>query len=366
MAPVIHALSASPHFDAVTCVTAQHRQMLDAMTALFGLRVDYDLDLMQPGQSLNGLASAVFDGIEKVIREVRPDVVLVQGDTTTTMATAVAAFHERVPVGHVEAGLRTGNLDAPWPEEANRRLATVVTRYHFSPTEKARANLLNEGVAPDAVWVTGNTVVDALCWMRERLASDHRMRSGLEEQFNFLDPYRSLVLVTGHRRESFGEGFHRICEALRLLAQRGDAEILYPVHLNPNVRGPVHEILGGHPRIHLIEPVGYAQFVHLMERARLILTDSGGVQEEAPTMGTPLLVMRDTTERPEVIEAGFAQLVGTDPGRIVREATRLLDQPIPFAGRNGVSPFGDGHAAERIVEVLSGVLSPAQRLAATA
>ncbi len=353
LAPVVKALRQVGTFEVQVCVTAQHRQMLDQVLELFAITPDVDLDLMQPGQDLTDLTARVLVGMRGVLRDWRPDLLLVQGDTTTTLAASLAAHYEKIAVGHVEAGLRTGNLYAPWPEEMNRRLTTVLAALHFPPTPWARDNLLREGVAAEVVHVTGNTVIDALLEVVARLASDEALRVGLERQFGFLNPVRKLVLVTGHRRESFGPGFEQICQALRALGEREDVEIVYPVHLNPNVQEPVRRILGSCPNIHLIEPLDYLPFVYLMSRAYLIVTDSGGIQEEAPSLGKPVLVMRDTTERPEAVEAGTAKLVGTDRGRIVMEATRLLEDAAAYrAMAQAHNPYGDGKASERIVDFL--------------
>ena len=349
LAPVVKALRGAGMFEVRVCVTAQHRQMLDQVLALFAITPDVDLDVMQPGQDLTDLTARVLVGMRGVLRDWRPDLLLVQGDTTTTFAASLAAHYEKIAVGHVEAGLRTGNLYAPWPEEMNRRLTTVLAALHFAPTPWARDNLLREGVAAEVVHVTGNTVIDALLEVVARLASDPALRTGLERQFGFLQPRRKLVLVTGHRRESFGPGFERICQALRLLGERDDVEIVYPVHLNPNVQEPVRRVLGACPRIHLIEPLEYLPFVYLMSRAWLIVTDSGGIQEEAPSLGKPVLVMRETTERPEAVAAGTAKLVGTDREQIVREAARLLEDATAYrAMAQAHNPYGDGKAAERI------------------
>lgn len=353
LAPVVKALRQAGTFEVRVCVTAQHRQMLDQVLELFTITPDVDLDLMQPGQDLTDLTARVLVGMRGVLRDWRPDWVLVQGDTTTTLAASLAAHYEKIAVGHVEAGLRTGNLYAPWPEEMNRRLTTALAALHFPPTPWARDNLLREGVTAEVVQVTGNTVIDALLEVVARLASDEALRVGLERQFGFLNPARKLVLVTGHRRESFGPGFEQICQALRTLGERDDVEIVYPVHLNPNVQEPVRRILGSCPNIHLIEPLDYLPFVYLMSRAYLIVTDSGGIQEEAPSLGKPVLVMRDTTERPEAVEAGTAKLVGTDRGRIVMEATRLLEDAAAYrAMAQAHNPYGDGKASERIVDFL--------------
>lgn len=356
LAPVVKALRQAGMFEVRVCVTAQHRQMLDQVLELFAITPDVDLDVMQPGQDLTDLTARVLVGMRGVLRDWRPDLLLVQGDTTTTFAASLAAHYEKIAVGHVEAGLRTGNLYAPWPEEMNRRLTTVLAALHFPPTPWARDNLLREGVAAEVVHVTGNTVIDALLEVVARLETDDVLRAGLERQFEFLNPARRLVLVTGHRRESFGPGFERICQALRVLGERGDVEMVYPVHLNPNVQEPVRRILGACPSIHLIEPLDYLPFVYLMSRVYLIVTDSGGVQEEAPSLGKPVLVMRETTERPEAVEAGTAKLVGTDCERIVGEATRLLEDAAAYrAMAQAHNPYGDGKAAVRIARILEGV-----------
>ncbi len=358
MAPVVRALARDPDIRPIVCATGQHREMLRDALSMFSIAPDIDLDLMRPRQTLAHVTSAVLDALDRVLHETSPDFVLVQGDTTTTMAAALAAFYRHVPTGHVEAGLRTGDLTAPWPEEANRRIAAVVTRLHFAPTARARDNLLREGIAPQCVHVTGNTVIDALLWMAERIERDDEFRRAQERALPFLATAgrsrgRRLILVTGHRRESFGRGFENICTALARLAEREDVEIVYPVHLNPNVREPVHRILGGRRNVHLIEPVDYRRFVLLMMRADLILTDSGGVQEEAPALGRPVLVMREVTERAEAVKEGVVRLVGTEAERIVAETGRLLDDADARARMSRPTfCYGDGRAAERIRAVL--------------
>jgi UDP-N-acetylglucosamine 2-epimerase (non-hydrolysing) len=358
MAPVLLALSGDDRFESLLCVTAQHRSMLDQVLDLFALEPDFDLDLMLPGQDLTTLTSRVLQGVDGVLASEKPDVVLVHGDTTTTLAAALAAFYRHVPVGHVEAGLRTGSLEAPFPEEANRVLADRLCRLHFAPTERARQNLLREGLPDSAVHVTGNTVVDALLWVKARLGQHplSRWQAELGSAYTpLLDPTLHLLLVTGHRRESFGRGFREICRALATLAGRyPDLQVVYPVHLNPNVQGPVYELLQDLPNVHLLAPLDYVPFVHLMNRSTLILTDSGGIQEEAPGLGKPVLVMRDVTERPEGMEAGTVRLVGTDAGRIVDGVEDLLLHPeVRDAMRRAHNPYGDGHAASRIVDVLA-------------
>ena len=356
MAPVVRALAADPSsFDSRVCVTAQHRRMLDQVLRLFAIQPDHDLDLMRPGQDLTDITANVLIGLRDVLRTERPDLVLVHGDTTTTSAASLAAFYQRIPVGHVEAGLRTGNIHAPWPEEMNRRLTGQIAEWHFAPTERAQANLLREGVEPRRITVTGNTVIDALLEIVQRLRDDQDLRAEVESGFDFLASIQGqrLILVTGHRRENFGAGFERICQALARLADRPDVRIVYPVHLNPNVQEPVHRLLGGRDNIHLIEPLDYLPFVALMDRADLLITDSGGVQEEAPSLGKPVLVMRETTERPEAVEAGTVRLVGTDDSAIVREAERLLDDPAAYESMSRAhNPYGDGQAALRILDFL--------------
>ena len=356
MAPVVRALKAEPGVTCRVWSTGQHRQMLDQVLGLFDLQADGDLGLMKPGQGLNDLFAAAATGVDALLKAHRPDLVLVHGDTTTAAAAATAAFNQGVPVGHVEAGLRSGRMDQPWPEEFNRRLVDMVSTLMFAPTEGASANLLAEGAAPERVLVTGNTVVDALLTMIQRMETQPDVRARLDQRFSFLAPDKRLVLVTGHRRESFGEGFSDICKAIGRLGDAENLEIIYPVHLNPNVQGPVHALLDGHERVHLIEPVDYESFVYLMDRCDVILTDSGGVQEEAPTLGKPVLVMRNVTERPEAVEAGVSQLVGTDPNRIVSGVFEALGRE---ARNDRINPYGDGRASRRIVQ---GILDAADSL----
>ena len=355
MAPVIRALEADSRFDPKVCVTAQHREMLDQVLDLFEITPDHDLDLMRPGQSLHEVTSRILTGLMPVLEAEKPEIVLVHGDTATTLAASLAAYYSRVPVGHVEAGLRTGNRYSPWPEEGNRRVTGALASLHFAPTQKARENLLEENTDPRSILVTGNTVVDALISIRDRIGSDRNLLSHLTSDFSFLDPNKRLILVTGHRRESFGEGFDRICEGLRRIAGRyRDVEIVYPVHLNPNVSGPVNRLLGNVENVHLIEPLDYLPFVFLMNRAHLILTDSGGIQEEAPSLGKPVLVMRETTERPEAVEAGTVRLVGTDVDLIMSQIDRLMsDQDAYEAMSRAHNPYGDGQASSRILEALA-------------
>jgi UDP-N-acetylglucosamine 2-epimerase (non-hydrolysing) len=353
MAPVVLALRASPGVNAEVCVTAQHREMLDQVLQLFGIQPEYDLDIMRPGQDLTDITSNILLGLREVLKAKRYDMVLVHGDTTTTMAAALAAFYEKVPVGHVEAGLRTGNMYAPWPEEMNRSVVGRLTSLHFAPTKRARDCLLRENVDDATIHVTGNTVIDALQQVVHKLEQDAALTHELAQRFSYLQSTKRLITVTGHRRENFGDGFERICVALRELSRRHDLQIVYPVHLNPAVQEPVRRILGDTPNVHLIEPLDYLPFVYLMSRSHLIVTDSGGVQEEAPSLGKPVLVMRDTTERPEAVEAGTVKLVGTNSERIVRETLRLLDDPAAYTTMaRALNPYGDGLASARIVDAI--------------
>jgi UDP-N-acetylglucosamine 2-epimerase (non-hydrolysing) len=355
MAPLVRKLASDNRFDSRICVTAQHRQMLDSVLNLFELRPDSDLDIMRDGQTLGDVTSRVLLGMQAVLTEHDPDVVLVHGDTTTTLATSLAAYYARKPVGHVEAGLRTNNIYSPWPEEINRKVAGAISTYHFAPTLKAQANLLAEGVAPASVIVTGNTVVDALLLAVAKLDADPGLERGYHSLIAAVPDSARMVLITGHRRENFGEGFENICRALNTLSETfPDCHFVYPVHLNPNVQGPVKRLLSGRNNIHLIEPVDYLEFVYLMKRCYLVLTDSGGVQEEAPTLGKPVLVMRDTTERPEAVTAGTVRLVGTSAVAIVAEVSTLLTDDAAYATMSRAhNPYGDGHACDRILDFLS-------------
>jgi UDP-N-acetylglucosamine 2-epimerase (non-hydrolysing) len=354
MAPLVKALEAESGVCGRVCVTAQHRQMLDQVLELFEIVPDHDLNVMKPGQDLYTLTSQVLQSIGRVYEQERPDLVLVHGDTTTTFAASLAAYYQRIPVGHVEAGLRTGDLYAPWPEEANRKLTGVLARLHFAPTESSRQNLLREGVKAQAIVVTGNTVIDALLAVRAKLQASPRLGAQMAQRFGFLREGARMLLITGHRRENFGAGFERICEAIAKLAARyPDMDLVYPVHLNPNVQQPVNRLLSGIANVHLIEPQDYLPFVYLMTRSTLILTDSGGIQEEAPSLGKPVLVMRDTTERPEAVQAGTVRLVGTDVQAIVDGAARLLDEAAEYERMSVAhNPYGDGRACERIVQAL--------------
>ena len=354
MAPLVHALINDSRFDAKVCVTAQHREMLDQVLELFEITPDYDLNIMRPGQSLNDVTTAILLGMKPVLESFKPDIVLVHGDTATTFSASLAAYYQQIPVGHVEAGLRTGNIYSPWPEEGNRKLTGALATLHFAPTATSKQNLLNEGVSADSIHVTGNTVIDALLDVVAKLEGDEALQTEFAAKFNFLQSDKKLILVTGHRRESFGGGFERICQALVDTAKNHpDIEVVYPVHLNPNVREPVNRLLQGINNVHLIEPLDYLPFIYLMNRAHIILTDSGGIQEEAPSLGKPVLVMRDTTERPEAVEAGTVKLVGTKISSIVQSLKVLLsDSGVYTEMSRAHNPYGDGVACEHIKKVL--------------
>ncbi|NNM79664.1 MAG: UDP-N-acetylglucosamine 2-epimerase (non-hydrolyzing) [Gallionella sp.] len=353
MAPLVHALLAEPTFKTVVCLTAQHRQMLDQVLEIFGITADIDLNLMKQGQQLAELTAHVLTGIDAVLQVQRPDCVLVHGDTTTAMAAGLAAFYRHIPVGHVEAGLRTYDMHHPWPEEMNRRVIDVLADFYYAPTGLSRANLLAEKIAAEKIFVTGNTVIDALLMTVARIQNDAQLHEKLAGVFPYLHRNKKLILVTGHRRENHGDGLTKVCRALAELARRDDVQIVYPVHLNPNVREVVMSSLAERDNIYLIEPLDYLHFVYLMSRAHLILTDSGGIQEEAPSLGKPVLVLREVTERPEAVEAGTVQLVGTDTQRIVAACARLLDDENyyrQFSQR--ANPYGDGTASQQIVASL--------------
>ena len=354
MAQVVHALYEDNRFESKVCVTGQHREMLDQVLRLFEITPDYDLNIMKYSQSLGEISSSILREIESVLEGFSPHLMLVHGDTTTTFAATLAAYNAKILVGHVEAGLRTGNLYSPWPEEGNRKLTTALSNYHFAPTENSRQNLLSENVADSDISVTGNTVIDSLIWVEDKLKKDARLHERLAEHYPMLNSSKPMILVTGHRRENFGEGFQRICQSIRLISQlRQDCIIVYPVHLNPNVQEPVNEWLSDSENIFLIPPQDYLPFVYLMTRSHLILTDSGGIQEEAPSLGKPVLVMRDTTERPEAVTAGTVKLVGTNVDLIVKEVTRLLtDEKAYQAMAQAHNPYGDGKASTRILNFL--------------
>ena len=352
MAPVVKALKAEPSLEVKVCVTAQHRQMLDQVMEIFGLTADFDLNVMAPNQTLGDVTCKVLKGMEGVFAQWKPDMILVQGDTTTVMAAALAAFYHKIEIGHVEAGLRTGNLYSPWPEEANRLLAGCLATQHYAPTPRSAQNLLKENKNPAAVFVTGNTVIDALHEAVKIMDGNAALKAKLSAQFPFLDSSKRLVLVTGHRRENFGDGFIHICNAIARVAARKDVQVVYPMHMNPNVRKPVTEILGHLDNVHLIEPLDYLSFLFMMRKSYLIMTDSGGVQEEAPSLGKPVIVMRDTTERPEAVDAGTVILAGTETDAMAGAAERLLDDKAFYEKMaHAVNPYGDGLAAKRIAEI---------------
>jgi len=354
MAPVVKEFQKETnHFVTKVCVTAQHREMLDQVLNFFGIRPDYDLDLMKPNQNLYSLTGDIINGMKPVLEDFKPDTVLVHGDTTTSTAAALAAFYCGAKVGHVEAGLRTYNKLAPFPEEINRQLTGRIADFHFSPTAMSKANLLSEKTAEDSIVVTGNTVIDALL-ESVNIVNDIKDNEDINKLKDLIDPSKKLIVVTGHRRENHGQGFLNICDALNSLAQRDDVQVIYPVHLNPNVQKPVYSILGDNSNIHLINPLPYEAFIWLMDKSYLIVTDSGGVQEEAPSLGKPVLVMRDTTERPEAVDAGTVILVGTDKNKIMNEATDLLNNVDRYKAMSTLhNPYGDGKASQRIVEFLA-------------
>ncbi len=358
MAPLVKALKEDPDIEAITCLSGQHAEMLTQVMEFFNLQSDYNLEVMTGLPKLPQVYSRVLEGLTKIFEEQNPDLVLVHGDTATTAAGAMAAFFNQIPVGHVEAGLRTGNLYSPWPEEFNRRVAGLITQIHFAPTEKSKNNLLKEGVSEDQILVTGNTVIDALLITIDQLSKDEEFKKSFYERFPFVKTERKLILVTGHRRENFGDGLKSVCNALIELSEREDVEVVYPVHLNPNVKGPVEEILGGKESIHLIPPLEYNDFIFLMKHSYIIITDSGGVQEEAPSLGKPVLVTRNTTERPEAVEAGTVKLVGTDFDLIMSATKELLDNKEAYlATSRSHNPYGDGQATKRIMERIKNELS---------
>lgn len=354
MASVVKEIQRREELHGIVCISSQQREMLQGVLDVFDIQPDYDLAVQRKTFSLSELTAQILTNLDAVLETSKPDMLLVHGDTSTTLAAALAAFHRQIPIGHVEAGLRTGNLASPWPEEGNRRAVGALASLHFAPTQDAADNLLAENIPASRIFVTGNTVIDSLLMTRGKIQTTPGLLQQLAEKYPFLQPGRSLVLVTAHRRENFGAGFERICAALRNIAQRHpDTDIVYPVHLNPNVLGPVHRLLSNIPNVHLIEPQEYFPFVYLMDRADVLLTDSGGIQEEAPSLGKPVLVMRDTTERPEAVQAGTVVLVGTDAARIEQETSRLLNDPVARTRASSRrNPYGDGHAAEHIVDTL--------------
>lgn len=353
MAPLVKQLGVHPSIDSYICVTAQHREMLDQVMDIFSIKPDFDLNIMKHGQTLNELTARILLNMKDVFAKSKPDWVLVHGDTATTAAVSMAAYYERINVGHVEAGLRTRNIYSPWPEEINRRIAGVISAKHFAPTESARQNLLNEHVSPETIRVTGNTVIDALLGLIERIESSEALRTELDALLPDINPHKKLIVVTGHRRENFGDGFENICQALKTLVARGDTQIIYPVHLNPNVKEPVNRILSNIDGVELTTPLNYLPFIRLISQAHIIITDSGGIQEEAPSLGIPVLVMRDTTERPEAVLSGTVKLVGTDKEKIISEANILLDDPDVYESMAAISnPYGDGKSVPRIIDFL--------------
>lgn len=353
MAPLVKLLQQNPHIHAVTCVTGQHRQMLDQVLQLFKIKPEYDLNIMTPSQTLAGMTSAILLGVTDILYKEKPDMVLVHGDVTTGMASSLAAFYQKIPVGHIEAGLRTGNIYAPWPEEMNRKLIGTLATHHFAPTETAKDNLLHEGIKAEQIIVTGNTVIDALLWVRDKIQNDKTLLQKFLTDFSYLKEDKKLILVTGHRRENFEGGLERVCQSLKQLAKRQDVQILYPVHLNPQVKETTQAVLKECDNIFLIEPQDYLPFVYLMNRASIIVTDSGGIQEEAPSLGKPVLVTREITERPEAVLAGTVKLVGTDSELLYTEVCALLDNPDVYASMaQAHNPYGDGHAGQRIIDYI--------------
>lgn len=355
MAPLIKRLNASPLINNKICVTGQHKHMLDSVLELFDITPDYDLEIMTKNQSLSSITAKTLIGMESVFKQYKPNLVLVHGDTTTTLTASLSSYYHKINIAHVEAGLRTGNINSPWPEEANRKLTGGLAHLHFAPTETARINLLNEDILPEFIHVTGNTVIDALSEMSKKIDLDSVLRSKLQKEFSYTSAGQKMILVTGHRRENFGDGFERICHALIKIAKAFPAvNIVYPVHLNPAVQEPVHRLLSGLKNIFLIPPVDYISFIYLMKCSYLILTDSGGIQEEAPSLGKPVLVMRETTERPEAIHAGTAQLIGTDVEKILTEVSQLLVDDYRYSRMaEAKNPYGDGHASDRIVKIIT-------------
>lgn len=353
MAPLIKRLKQHREFVTVLCSTGQHKHMLDQVMSVFGLQPDIDLGIMRPGQDLIDVTTGVMQGLREAFSQHKPDIVLVHGDTNTTFASTLAAYYHRIPVHHVEAGLRTGNLYSPWPEEGNRKLTGALAAHHYAPTRLSRDNLLKEGVQEHLITITGNTVIDALLDACTQLDENPSLQSSIAQELPVLDSAKKLILVTGHRRENFGSGFENICNAIATLAQRDDVQIIYPVHLNPNVQEPVNRLLSHRANVFLIPTQGYLEFTYLMKQSHIILTDSGGIQEEAPALGKPVLVMRDTTERPEAVEAGTVALVGTDAPRIESAINQLLDEPALWDEMShSTNPFGDGTASEQIIKKL--------------
>lgn len=355
MAPLVKALVGDNRFECIVCSTGQHKEMLEQVLQLFSIKVDFDLEVMSPGQTLSEITSRIMSRLSPVLEAEKPDVVLVHGDTATTLAASLSAYFNRTIVGHIEAGLRTGNLYSPWPEEGNRKATAAIAQIHFAPTETSRNNLLAENIPSKSIIVTGNTVIDALLEVSEMLEADQHLKASIEGLFPYLSPNRKVILVTGHRRESFGDGFERICSAMLQIAKKyPDFDILYPMHMNPNVKGPVSRLLANVPNIFLTDPLEYLPFVYIMNRSHLVLTDSGGIQEEAPSLGKPVLVMRENTERPEAVEAGTVRLVGTDSEKIIQNVSELLDDPECYKSMSySHNPYGDGQACKRILTYLA-------------
>jgi UDP-N-acetylglucosamine 2-epimerase (non-hydrolysing) len=359
MSPLIHALKESDMLTACVCVTAQHRQMLDQVLDIFSIFPDHDLNIMRPNQSLTELSVNILNGVNIFLEKIKPSMVLVHGDTTTTLMSALASFYQHIPIAHIEAGLRTGDINAPWPEEMNRSVVARLASYHFAPTERARQHLMREGVNASAIWVTGNTVVDSLVWVQKKLNTDANVQiTGIKTLVKSFSKVSRIILVTVHRRESFGQGIFNICNALIELAKEPNVEIVYPVHLNPNVSEPVLKMLGPQKNIHLIKPLDYFEFVYLMSVCHLIITDSGGIQEEAPTFGRPVLVTREVTERQEGVDAGIITMVGTDKDKIIAEAKKLLNNNQDYSRVASIpNPYGDGKSAKKIVKIIEGFFS---------
>lgn len=361
MAPVVRALKSDTTFETRVCVTGQHREMLDQVLKVFNIKPDYDLNIMKKNQDLTDITSDVIIGLRETLNSFKPDSLLVHGDTTTTLAASLAGYYARVPVCHVEAGLRTGNIYSPWPEEMNRKLASSISDIHFAPTQWAKKNLISEGIQEKQVEVTGNTVIDALLWVTEKIETEPHLKQSLEKKFSFIsqnkDINEKIILVTGHRRESFGKPLEDICHTLIKLAAKEDVRVVYAVHLNPNVQKPVYAILEGQPRVHLIDPQSYVPFVYLMNKAYFIITDSGGIQEEAPSLGKPVLVTRETTERPEAVKAGTVKLVGSNARNILNESERLLyDTDYYMKISCTHNPYGDGNASQNILRRLKNAM----------
>ena len=355
LAVLIKTLQHDKRFDIKVCITAQHRSMLDDVLKLFEINPDYDLNVMETGISLSNTVIKILSGLDNILQKFKPDLVLIQGDTTTVLTAALTSYYRKIPIAHIEAGLRTDNIYSPWPEEGNRKMVSTITQYHFAPTLSAKNNLLRENINSNIIFVTGNTVIDSLIWAKNKIQNDKRLQEELNTDFSFIDPTKRIILVTGHRRESFGPGFENICEALKQIAKENqDVQIIFPVHLNPNIQKPVNKILKNIENINLIHPQNYIKFQYLMSKSFIILTDSGGIQEEAPSLGKPVLVMRDITERPEAVEAGTVKLVGTNIKKIVDSVAHLLNDKHEYKKMSlSHNPYGDGYACSRIVEILT-------------